>query len=94
MLERRLILCLVNAMGLDIRNDESRQFAHLPGDSMASAITVALRQHLERERRADGAEKRLRDMRGIAERCARLLRPGTSAVEHGEALYDHRGLPS
>ena len=32
-------------------------------------------------------------MRAIAERCAKLLRDGPSAVEHGDFLYDERGLP-
>ena len=61
---------------------------------MTGAITIALRERLERERRARGVEKRLRDMRSIAERCAHLLKPGPSAIEHGEVLYDDRGLPS
>ena len=38
-------------------------------------------------------EKRLRDMRAISERCARLLKPGPSVIEHGDVLYDDRGLP-
>ena len=85
-------------MGLNIKNDETcrlaSELAHLTGDTMTGAITIALRERLERERRARSAEKRLRDMRGIAERCARLLGPGPSAIEHGEVLYDDRGLPS
>ena len=85
------------AMGLNIKNDETCQLAgelaRLTGDTMTGAITVALRERLERERRARGATRRLREMRAIAERCARLLGPGPSAVEHGDVLYDERGLP-
>lgn len=44
---------------------------------MMGLITVALGERLERERR----------------RCAGLLGPGPSAVEHGDLLYDERGLP-
>ena len=88
---------LVIAMGLNIKNDETCQLAgelaRLTGDTMTGAITVALRERLERERRARGAARRLREMRAIAERCARLLGPGPSAVEHGDVLYDERGLP-
>lgn len=88
---------LVIAMGLNIKNDETCQLAgelaRLTGDTMTGAITVALRERLERERRARGAARRLREMRAIAERCARLLGPGPSAVEHGDVLYDDRGLP-
>ena len=85
-------------MGLNIKNDETCQLAgelaRLTGDTTTGAITIALRERLERERRAHGAEeKRLRDMRAIAERCARLLESGPSAIKHGDVLYDDRGLP-
>ena len=84
-------------MGLNIKNNETCQLAgelaRLTGDTMTGAITIALRERLERERRVRGAEKRLQKMRFIAERCARLLAPGPSAVEHGDVLYDERGLP-
>ena len=87
----------MTAMGLNIKNDETCQLAgelaRLTGDTMTGAITTALRERLERERRVRGVEKRLRDMRAIAERCARLLGPGPSAGEHGDVLYDERGLP-
>ena len=92
-----MIVYLLTAMGLNIKNHETRELAGelacLTGDTMTGAITIALRERLERERRARGAEKRLRDMRAIAERCARLLEPGPSATEHGDVLYDDRGLP-
>ncbi len=85
------------AMGLNIKNDETCQLAgelaRLTGDTMTGAITIALRERLEREQRVRGAEKRLEEMRLIAERCARLLAPGPSAVAHGDVLYDERGLP-
>ena len=61
---------------------------------MTGAITISLRERLERERRARSVEKRIQNMRGIAERCARLLGPGPSAIEHGKVLYDDRGVPS
>ena len=32
-------------------------------------------------------------MHETAKRCAALLREGPSAVEHGDFLYDERGLP-
>lgn len=84
-------------MGLNIKNDETCQLANelarLTGDTMTGAITIALRERLERERRVRGAEKRLEGMRAIAERCSRLLAPGPSAIRHGDVLYDDRGLP-
>ncbi len=38
-------------------------------------------------------ERLLQELRDIAERCARLMGPGPSAVEHGDLLYDEYGLP-
>ena len=35
----------------------------------------------------------VRELHAIGERCASLLRDGPSAVEHGDFLYDERGLP-
>ena len=85
-------------MSLNIKNEETcrlaRELAQVTGESMTGAITVALRERLERERRQRGVNARLRKMRAIAERCAKLVREGgPSAVEHGELLYDERGLP-
>ena len=84
-------------MGLNIKNAETCQLAgelaRLTGDTMTGAITIALRERLERERRAQSADKRLRDMRAISARCARLLAPGPPAIKHGDVLYDERGLP-
>ena len=78
-------------MSLNIKNEETqrlvRELAQLTGETMTGAITVALRERLERE-------KRLRRMRAISKRVAKLLRPGPSAVEHGDFLYDERGLPA
>ena len=84
-------------MGLNIKNDETcrlaRELAKLTGESMTGAITIALRERLEREEHARSVEARLKKIRAIAERCAKNLRPGPSAVEHGDLLYDERGLP-
>ena len=40
-------------------------------------------------------EARIRRLRAIRKRCARLLKAGgPSAVEHGDLLYDENGLPN
>ena len=84
-------------MGLNIKNEETcqlaRELARLTGESMTGAITVALRERLGRRRRERNVDERLRELRAIAERCAKLMGPGPSAVEHGDLLYDERGLP-
>jgi antitoxin VapB len=84
-------------VSLNIKNEETcrlaGELAHLTGETMTGAITVALEERLERERRQRGVNARLRRMRAIAERCAKLVREGGPPVDHGDLLYDERGLP-
>lgn len=84
-------------MSLNIKNDETcrlaSELANLTGETMTGAITVALRERLERELRSRSVEARMEKLREIGERCSKLLRPGPSAVEHGDFLYDEHGLP-
>ena len=84
-------------MSLNIKNEETcrlaGELARLTGETMTGAITVALRERLQRENHKRNVEVRVQELRAIAERCARLLGPGPSAVEHGDFLYDERGLP-
>ena len=84
-------------MSLNIKNQETcqlaRELANLTGETMTGAITVALEERLEREMRERSVEARVRELHAIGQRCARLLRDGPSAVEHGDFLYDERGLP-
>ena len=85
-------------MSLNIKNEETcrlaGEMARLTGETMTGAITGALRERLEREKRERSLEARVQELRAIAERCAKLLGPGASSVEHGDVLYDERGLPS
>ena len=84
-------------MGLSIKNEETcrlaRELAHLTGETMTGAITVALRERLERTRREEGTEIRVQRLLAIGRRCANMLGDGPSAVEHGDFLHDERGLP-
>ena len=84
-------------MGLNIKNEETcalaRELAELTGETMTGAITVALSERLEKERRERDKEALLRDIRAIAERCAARLGPGPSSTEIGDFLYDEHGLP-
>ena len=86
-------------MSLNIKNEETHQLARelvaLTGETMTGAVTVALRERLERERRERSVETRLRRLRAIRKRCVRMLKDeGPSAVEHGDLLYDEKGLPN
>ena len=84
-------------MSLNIKNEETCQLASelaaLTGETMTGAITVALRERLERERHQHSVEERLRRIRAIAEQCAAELRAAGPPIDHAELLYDERGLP-
>ena len=84
-------------MSLNIKNEETcrlaAELAELTGETKTGAITVALRERLEREKRARDKDALLRDIRAIAESCASLMGPGPSSNEIGDFLYDERGLP-
>ena len=86
-----------NSMSLNIKNKETcrlaRELADITGETMTGAITVALEERLEREKHERSVETRLRKMRAISKRCAKLLRKAGPPVDHGEFLYDERGLP-
>ena len=85
-------------MSLKIKNEETcrlaGELAQLTGETMTGAITVALRERLEREKRGRSVEARILKLRAIRKRCRSLLKDGPSAVEHGDFLYDGNGLPN
>ena len=68
-------------MSLNIKNGETcklaSDLAKLTGETMTGAITVALRERLDRERRRHGIDARARELRAIAERCAKLMGTGS-----------------
>ncbi|MGA8548827.1 MAG: type II toxin-antitoxin system VapB family antitoxin [Stellaceae bacterium] len=84
-------------MSLNIKNEDAhrlaQQLAALTGESMAAAVTQAVRERLDRVRRERGA--------GLAERllaigkdCASRLKEPFRSADHGDLLYDdERGLP-
>ena len=82
---------------MNIKNEETCQLAgelaQLTGDTMTGAITVALRERLQRERSERSAQATVQRLLAIGERCAGMMGDGPSAVEHGDLLYDDQGLP-
>lgn len=84
-------------MTLNIKNEKTcrlaRDLARLTGDTMTGAITLALQERLAREERRRDLDARIEELLAIGRRCAESLQPGPSAVEHGDLLYDDRGLP-
>lgn len=84
-------------MSLNIKNEETcrlaGELAQLTGETMTGAITVALQERLEREKRQRSTDARLRRMRAISKRCAGLLREAGPPIDHADLLYDEQGLP-
>ncbi|MBI2964624.1 MAG: type II toxin-antitoxin system VapB family antitoxin [Chloroflexi bacterium] len=83
-------------MSLNIKNEEAhklgRELARLTGESVTAAVTVAIRERLERVRRERGASLADR-LLAIGKDCAERLREPYRSVDHAELLYDERGLP-
>ncbi len=79
-------------MSLNIKNNEAhrlvRELASLTGESMTTAVTEAVRERLERVKSAGRAER----IRRIRKEFATRLK-GKPLPDHGELLYDERGLP-
>lgn len=84
-------------VSLNIKNTETcelaRELAQLTGETMTGAITVALRERLAREKSERSAGARAERLLAIGQRCAHMLGVGPSAAQHGDLLYDERGLP-
>ena len=83
-------------MNLNIKNEETyklaAKLAGLTNETMTKAVTIALRERLDRlrqrERKATVAE-----MMEIGKRCADHIKEPISSLDHGDFLYDERGLP-
>ena len=83
-------------MAINIKNEETqklaKELAKLTGESMTSAVTEAVRERLDRVRTARGtglAERLLK----IGKECAAHLQEPYRSIDHGELLYDEKGMP-
>ena len=83
-------------MSLNIKNKEAhrlaQQLAKLTGESMAEAVTKAVRERLERARRERGVKLSDRLLE-IGRDCAAHLKEPFRSIDHGHLLYDEKGLP-
>ena len=83
-------------MGLNIKNPETyrlvKELAKRTGEPMTTAITVAVRERLDRIRSKQGAGLADRLLR-IGKDCAKRLKEPYRSANHDELLYDERGLP-
>lgn len=83
-------------MGLNLKNEEAHKLAQelaaLTGESMTVAVTVAVRERLDRVRA--GRRGSLADrLLAIGKDCAPRLKEPFRTIDHGDLLYDELGLP-
>jgi antitoxin VapB len=79
-------------MSLNIKNEETyrlaQELAALTGESMTAAVTEAVRERLNRVKSKGMADRIMK----IAKESGALLK-GKPLPDHGELLYDEKGLP-
>jgi antitoxin VapB len=71
----------------------ARTLAEITGESQTTAVTIALRERLERVQRGRQTDRVAR-LLAIGEDCARHLTEPYRSADHGDLLYDERGLPT
>jgi antitoxin VapB len=86
----------VYQMGLNIKNEETHRLAQelatLTGENMTAAVTEAIRERLDKVRRAHGVSLADR-LITIGKDCAAHLKEPFRSADHADLLYDERGLP-
>lgn len=85
-------------MSLNIKNPETnrlaRELARRTGESVTTAITVAVKERLERQEKAKAGESRLEWLNRITAVTAGIMNDGRSSTELQDELYDpETGLP-
>jgi antitoxin VapB len=84
-------------MALSIKNKETQrlaqQLSQLTGESLTGAITQALRERLDRLQFPEEKERLVAQLLAIGDDCAKRLKPPYDRLEHGDLLFDERGLP-
>ena len=84
-------------MSLNIKNAETsrliRELADLTGESMTGAVTEAVRERLERLKRAGDEPGMAEQILAIAADMRTRLPDDFFDVKHGDLLYDEDGLP-
>ncbi len=83
-------------MSLNIKNEEihrlAQELASLTGQSMAAAVTEAVRERLERIHRQNAIPLSDR-LLAIGKDCAAHLKEPFLTADHGDLLYGDDGLP-
>lgn len=83
-------------MSLNIKNEEAhrlaRELASATGESMTVAVSEAIRERLERVRR-NSREGLAEQIMKIARECGPLWKEPYRSIDHGDLLYDEKGMP-
>ena len=85
-------------MSLNIENPEAHalaeRLAKLTGETLTEAVTTALRERLAQLEQTAGFEEALyQELKAIAADCRKHMKEPYLSMEHGDLLYDERGLP-
>lgn len=80
-------------MSMNIKNEETHRLAQelatLTGQSMSAAVNEAIREKLQRVKNKGMAERIMK----IAKEAAPLWKEPYKSIDHGDLLYDEKGLP-
>jgi len=81
-------------MGLNIKDKHThrlaKELACLTGETVTAAVTEAIRERLERIRSREDLAERIAQ---IGRECAALFKEPYKSIDHGDLLYDEKGLP-
>ena len=85
-------------MSLNIKNPEAHalaeRLARLTGETLTEAVTKALRERVARvEDKPDFDEALYEKLKAIAADARKHMKEPWLSVEHGDLLYDERGMP-
>lgn len=87
------------SVGMNIKNEHAerltRQLANRTGENLTTAITVAVQERLARLDAADddAVQERTERLLAIGRDIAVRLEGPFADTDHGDLLYDSRGLP-
>jgi len=81
---------------LNIKDEKThrmaRELARATGESMTAAVSEAIRERLERVR-GNSKQDMIERIMKIAKECGPLWKEPYRSIDHGDLLYDEKGLP-
>ncbi len=83
-------------MSLNIKSEKThrmaKELARITGESMTAAVGEAIRERLERVR-GNSRERLAERLLQIGRDCAAHMKEPFKSIDHGDLLYDEKGLP-